>query len=142
MKTIKVQVFATLACPALSGGAFARAAGGGAGGGGAGGTGMSTPNSHGCTATTSNARGANTMGESGASSTTQRHRKATHPAAASSVRARLGAWGGPIFRKRYGLSRRGTGSARTAGILPGAHNRIGPAGWTRAVHDGCEVEGT
>jgi hypothetical protein len=49
---------------------------------------MSTPNSHGYSATTSNdARGANAWArqerlQSGASSTTQRHRMATYPAAA------------------------------------------------------------
>lgn len=91
MKTIKVQLIGALACLALSGGAFAQGAGGGGGGtgggsggaGGGGGTGMSAPNSGGQTATESTAQGANTMGNSGASSKKMQHRKASHPKAAS-----------------------------------------------------------
>jgi len=92
MKTMKTHLIAALACLALSGGAFAQAAGGAGGGtgggsaggsGGGGGTGMSAPNSAGPTATESNAQGADTMANSGTSTKKMRHHKPAHANAAS-----------------------------------------------------------
>ncbi len=91
MKTTKSHLIAALACLALSGGAFAQAGGGTAGGSGGGsgssggGTGMSAPQSGGPTATESNAQGADTLGNSGPSTTNKkmRHHKAAHANAAS-----------------------------------------------------------